>query len=76
MASTPAVAHVATVTTTDATLERVARYLPSNFKAFQEQQLDGTLGPVRITGVDVSGWTIQSVIDRLASGCIFVQVDA
>lgn len=57
------------VTSQDATLERVAAYLPSNFRCHETISLIGETGLV-ITGVDVSGWTVTYVRERLMSGLI------
>lgn len=59
--------RTAYVTTRDATLERVAQYMPSNYSATQDEQ-----GVIWITGEDKAGWTLDDyVLPRLASGLIF-----
>lgn len=47
-------------------IERVRRYLPSNYEA------NWHLGAIWITGHDVAGWTLDGyVLPRLASGLVF-----
>lgn len=51
-----------------AELERVRRFLPSNYTA------DSDGGSIFIHGEDVAGWTLDGyVIPRLASGLIFAR---
>lgn len=55
------------------TLERVAAYLPNNFRAHEVSSLDGVTNVV-VTGTDVAGWTLRDYVEpRLASGLIFLQ---
>lgn len=49
----------------DEPAEKIASYLPANFRAFQRK------GHVEIVGYDKAGWTLDGyVIPRLASGLI------
>ena len=49
----------------DEPAEKIASYLPANFRAFQRK------GHVEIVGYDKAGWTLDDyVIPRLASGLI------
>ncbi len=57
------------VNTTD--VDRVAAFLPSNYKCALVRFSDGT-EKVLIAGSDSSGWTLDGyVIPRLASGLLF-----
>jgi hypothetical protein len=54
----------ATIAATErVTLDRIARYLPSNYSARQDGEV------IVIEGTDVAGWTMLGyVLPRLASG--------
>lgn len=58
----------------EATAERVAQYLPTNYEVVgTETWKDG--GQVLVKGTDVAGWTaVDYVIPRLASGLLTAQV--
>ena len=59
------------ITSEDATLERVAAYLPSNYRVHEQLSLVDDHPPLLIvTGVDVEGWTHKWVRERLMSGLI------
>ena len=51
-----------------ATPEQVAKYLYSNYAVTESTESD-----VTISGTDVAGFTLESIIDRLASGLIFAR---
>lgn len=60
----------ASVANADATLERVAAYLPNNFRCHEVRDLAGTVELV-VTGTDVAGWTMRDYVEpRLGSGGI------
>lgn len=58
------------ITSADATLERVAAYLPSNYRVHEELSLDPDHSLLVVTGTDVAGWDVAYVRDRLASELI------
>jgi hypothetical protein len=68
--------RIAAVVGRDITEERVANYLPSNYKVL-ESDIAGLLGDsVIIGGRDSAGWTLDGyVAPRLASGGMFVTED-
>ena len=69
---TPAPTRYALVTGRDITIERVAAYLPANYRAV-DGDITGDAGDtVIIEGLDVAGWTLDDyVIPRLASGLLW-----
>ena len=56
----------------DVTTEKVAAYLPSNYRVTDADPIDSEVVVVFIRGHDVAGWTLDGyVLPRLASGLMF-----
>lgn len=62
--------HSAIVINKSESLDRVLRFLPSNYTANRSKS-----GHIVITGEDIAGWTMQDYVQpRLLSGLITIMV--
>jgi len=67
--------HYDTATLAADDIDAVRRYLPANYGAYREMNVDGSVDIV-IAGVDRYGWTLDDyVLPRLASGNRFAKED-